>query len=372
MEEQKDKSSYGNKMKIVIAASIIGVVLGIIIAYVLWGRTSTFDKNKKDNKAILTVGDCMYTYEELMYYIYCEEEVASIYEDFYTQFYGDEYSYMDEVDEETGLTGQQTAKNAVIKSAKKDLVWYQEALKEGIVLSEEDKETAKKQYDEFCSALSQQQKEVEGMGKELLSYFEKQQVIEQYKNILLEKAEFDYDEIVATVDKNENRQYKYEFYEFYKTDENDLPYEKSKIKEYKEVLTQIAEQVGPDTELESLIPEGYEDIIYCDEDYVVSEDKEDYQEDYGVYKGTDIDEILRNLENGQMSPVLETEYSYIVFRMNNNNSTEYYDEIVEEEVTKVQNKIYNTAYKNSKSSYNMVVNKSKWNKIKLGNIIYGK
>ena len=56
MEEQKDKSSYGNKMKIVIAASIIGVVLGIIIAYILSKQIAEPIKSLQEDCKLLGEG----------------------------------------------------------------------------------------------------------------------------------------------------------------------------------------------------------------------------------------------------------------------------------------------------------------------------
>lgn len=326
------------------------------------------DMEEVDEETILTVGDYSCKLEDMMYYIFIEEETGWMYNDIYSSFYGEEYSYWEEIeDEDEGLTGEETAKEAVILAAKKDLVWYQEALKRGITLDEEDKTAAQDAYNSFCEELTDKQKNAAGMGDELLAYFEKQQVIEKYKESLLEEAEFDEEAVSGEVSAEENREYIFEYFEIYKEDDNDKAYSEKEMEEHLNMLKSLAKELDEDSDMESMIPKEYQDIILYSDDALVESD-EDY---YGTYKKVNIDKALKNLKNGEVSQVFETEYSYFVARMKDNNSSDYYEEMVTEAVEDAKNEIYDIAYENAVESYTIVLNEENWLDVALGNLIYG-
>ena len=324
----------------------------------------------EDGESILAVGDYSYRLEDMMYYIYVEEEIGWMNNEIYSSFYDEEeYSnYWDEIeDEEVGLTGEETAKEAVILSVKKDLVWYQEALKRGITLDEEDKSAALEEYNSFCEELSDAQKSAAGMGEELLAYFEKQQVIEKYKESLLEEAEFDEEAVSREVSAEENREYVFEYFEVYKEDDKDKTYPEKEMKEHVKILESLAKKLDKKSDMESMIPDKYKDIVFYS-DGTLLESEED---NYGKYKKINIDKALKKLENGEVSQIFETSYSYFVARMKDNNSSEYYEEMVMEAVEDARNKIYDTAYENAVDGYSIVFHEENWADITLGNLIYG-
>lgn len=326
------------------------------------------ENGKSDEECILTVGDYSYRLEDMMYYIYTEEEIGWTYNDMYSSFYGEDYSYWEEIeDEDVGLTGEESAKEAVILDVKKDLVWYQEALKSGITLDEDDKKAAKEAYNSFCEELSDAQKSAAGMGEELLAYFEKQQVIEKYKESLLKEAEFDEEAVSKDISAEENREYVFEYFEIYKEDDNEKPYPQKEMEEYLNALKNLAKKLDKNSNMEKMIPDKYKDIIMYSDDALVESD-EDY---YGTYKKVNIDKELKKLKNGEVSPIFETEYSYFVARMKDNNSSEYYEEMVMETVENAKNEIYDTAYENAVEGYNIVFNEENWLDVTLGNLIYG-
>lgn len=333
-------------------------------------NTPVLNNNNEEvsEEGILTVGDYSYRLQDMMYYIYLEEEMGWMYDDMYESFDIEDYAgYWEEVDEETGLIGEESAKESVILNAKKDLVWYQEALKRGITLEEDDKAAAQEEYNSFCEELSDTQKNVAGMGGELLAYFEKQQVIEKYKDSLLEEAEFDEETASKEISKKENREYIFEYFEIYKEDDDNKPYSEEKMKEYLNVLNDLAKNLDENSDMEKMIPAKYEDIVAYSDDSLV-ESQEDY---YGKYKNVNIDKELKKLKNGEVSPVFETETSYFVARMKDNNSSEYYEELVMTAIEDARQEIYDTAYENALEGYEVVLWEDNWKDVTLGNLIYG-
>lgn len=368
MENQEIQKNSGSKKKLtVIIACVAVAVIAVILFFV--GRSlgkKELSTVKKD--AIITVGDYGYALEDMMYYIYTEEEAGALYNEIYQTFYGDSYSYWDEEDEENdNMTGQEASKKNILNAIKKELVWYQEALKAGYTLTEDDKSTAKDAYDSFLENLTEKQKAEKGMGEELLSYFEKQQVIQHYKDDLLEEAGFDTESIAATVSKEEYREYKYEYYCIYKEDEEGNKYSKKELTAHLNSLKELASKVEPDTDMESLLTQELLEYMEYGNDSLVERDGEGY----GTYKKVDVDALIKGMENGKVSDAVETEFAYYIFRMDDNNSEEAYEERVEELVSKEETKIYNASYKNAKANYKITVDKDKWNKVTLGSIIYG-
>lgn len=367
MENQETPKSNGNKKKIIIAA--IAVVVAACVLFVAARAISSKVLNRvpdtRKPNAIITVGDYGYEESDMMYYIYQEESIGCYFDQICQSFSG--YSYWTTEDPENGnLTGIELAQKNIKNAVKKDLVWYQEALKAGYKLTDSDKSAAKDEYDSFCENLSDKQKNTKGMGQELLSYFEKQQVISHYKEDLLEEAEFDYDAIAAGVSKKEYRTYKYEYYCIYKSDDDGNVYNKKELKKYVDVLKEAASKIKKDNNMETLLTDEQKDLIEYGDDRIV----ENEEEGYGTYKDVDIDALIKKMKNGQVSDVVEMEDAYYVFRMDDNNSEEAYEEQLDTEVETAQSKIYNTAYKNAKGSYEMSVKQKAWDEMKIGSIIY--
>ena len=132
-------------------------------------------------------------------------------------------------------------------------------------------------------------------------------------------------------------------------------------------MKELASKVEPDTDMESLLTQELLEYMEYGNDSLVERDGEGY----GTYKKVDVDALIKGMENGKVSDAVETEFAYYIFRMDDNNSEEAYEERVEELVSKEETKIYNASYKNAKANYKITVDKDKWNKVTLGSIIYG-
>ena len=368
MENQKN-----NKKILFGVLGVIVVAIVIILAVVFGnqskkakedkGNTNTANEEKKDT--IITIGDESFALSDMMYYIYTEEENGALYDQIYLSFYG--ASYWDMPDEENdNKTGEELAKENILAALKQDSIFYQEAIKAGYSLTEEDKTTAQSNYDEFCSYLTEDQKKVAGMEEELLEYFQRQEVISKYEDDMLAESDYDYDEVAATVSKKECREYDYEYYCVYKTDDNDEEYPAATLKKYVATLEDLQKQLTEDTDMESLLTDDMTSYIEYSDDYIVEADGEAY----GSYKGVDCDAAIKSLKNGEVSDVIETDFAYYVFRMSDNNSTEYYDEMLDEAVTSAKNEVFDTLISQFSESYTIDLDENKWNDIVIGSLIY--
>lgn len=366
MENQK------HNKKILFAVIGVIIVVTVIIVAVIFGNQSKKSDKKNDSKTetneedvIITIGNEKFSLADMMYYVYTEEENGALYDSIYLSFYGE--SYWDMADEENdNKTGEQLAKENIIASVEQDSIFYQEAIAAGYTLTDEDKEIAQSNYDEFCSYLTDDQKKVTGMGDELLEYFQRQEVIAKYEENMLADSDYDYDKVIASVSKEDCREYNYEYYCIYKTDDEDNEYPVATMNEYLATLNDLQSKLTADTDMESLLTNDMAAYIEYSDDYIVEEDGEAY----GSYKGVDCDAVIKDLKNGEVSDVIETDFAYYVFRMSDNNSTEYYDEMLDEAVTSAKNEVFSTLVSQLSPNYDIVLNEEIWNNIAIGSLIY--
>lgn len=362
-------SKKNNTTKIIVGVVVIAllVVVGVSLLFLSKrGDKTTFGDKK--SKTILTVNEDAYSIEDMLYYIYNEEEMGYLYNDIYMQFYG--MSYWDMPDEENGnKTGEEIAKENVISQLKKDAVLYNEAKKAGYTLSDSDKEEAKENYNSFISEFTEEQKKVSGVSDALLTYFEHQVLIDYYKADLLDESDFDSDKVEATVSKEDCREYDYEYYSFDKTNEEGEDYSEDEIAAKLDELNGLQAELKADTDMNALLSDkDIDDIEYAD-DYIVVEDIKEGG-GYGKYNGINIDKEITSLENGECTEVLETDWAYYVFRMKNNDSKDYYDEAVEDAIKEAHDAIFDKMYENVKSEYTFVLDEEEWDKVVIGNMIY--
>ena len=353
-----------------IGAMAVGVALATSVLCSCSGKDKKPETEKKntdiaEENANIKIGEESFNLSDMMYYVYTEEENGAMYDSIYLSFYGE--SYWDMKDEENGnKTGEELAKENIMNSLKQDSIFYQEAIKVGYTLTDEDKETAQSNYDEFCSYLTDDQKKVAGMGDELLEYFQRQEVISKYEEDLLAESDYDYDKIAKSVSKKDCRQYNYEYYCVYKTDDNDKEYPAATLKKHVDTLQDLQKKIKTDTDMESLLTKDMTNFIEYSDDYIVEADGEAY----GSYKGVDCDAVIKSLKNGEVSDVIETDFAYYVFRMSDNNSTEYYDEMLDEAVTSAKNEVFSTMVSQLEGSYAIDLNENEWNNIIVGSLIY--
>lgn len=368
MENQKNNKKI---RFIVLGVVVVAVVIIFAVIFSNPSKKSNDEKgnansaNKEKEDVIITIGDETFALSDMMYYVYTEEENGALYDQIYLSFYGE--SYWDMADEENdNKTGEEMAKENILSALKQDSIFYQEATKAGYTLTEEDKEIAQSNYDEFCSYLTEDQKKVAGMGDELLEYFQRQEIISKYEDDMLAESDYDYDEVAATISKKDCREYDYEYYCVYKTDDDDNDYPAATLNKYVATLKDLQKKVTADTDMESLLTDDMTSYIEYSDDYIVEEDGEAY----GTYKGVDCDATIKSLKNGEVSDVIETDFAYYVFRMSDNNSTEYYDQMLDEAVTSAKNEVFNTLVSQLSESYKIDLDETKWNNIVIGSLIY--
>jgi hypothetical protein len=364
MEQDKIQSKKKSVYLVFICMIALFVVAGAIFCWYWFGKKNNNKRLVNNDNVLISVGNDKFSLADIMYYIFSEEEIGAYYDSIFQA--NDMGSYWNSPDEEQdNKTGEELAKESILESVKQDSVLYQEAIKAGYSLSDNEKKDAKNNYDDFIADLSEKQKKISGMGEELQRYFEREIILNRYKDDIINSSGFDYDKAIASISKDDYREYDFECFLVYNTDDNDDPYSQEKMTSILNRLNELKSQITADNDMESLITEEDDEYLDFSDECIVENDGEDF----GTYKGVDIDAAIKSMENGQVSEVFELEYGYMVVRMNDNNSSTAYDEACDEVMSNGEKKAIEDKYKEVESLYKISVS-DKWDEIVIGHIVY--
>ena len=323
----KKKKQFKISPKIWIATS---AVLGLLLIGAI-----LFDQLYK--RPLITIeGEKLYL-EDLTYYFYNSESTY----DYMNQLFGGSYWDMT-YDYSTGITVRDYAKLETINNVIYTEVLYREAVANGYTLTQEEEDTIKEDIDKFLndSGLSEKFIERNGFTPEYLTeIFTKIKLAERYKQDVIDLLPIDEEAIKADINYDEYRQYdiEYLFISTKKTNEENSSTEPMSEDEKKAAYDKIA-----DMREKALNTEDWSTLV------PVEENELRYQKTNFLAKDTfftdEFKESVMALENGEISEILETEDGYYVVRMINNNSSEAYNNAVEQAIKDKEEEAFSKQY----------------------------
>ena len=350
-KEAKKAASTWSKAKILLGGGIIICVL--VIAALCYEQFRP--------RVLATVGNEKIYLTDAMYDIYSTETQYNSMSKIYQQIYGKDYWSM-EVDDE-GTTGAEYEKDNLMQKLQQRSVLCQEAKKNGVFLTEDEKKKAVEQVDSLRKNMTSKQKGTMGLGESAIKeVLEEQALADKYKQQLIAGYDIDDAAITKTVSKKDNRGYNLQYYyaSTQTTDKNNKTVAKSD-EEKKTLKTQMEahlEQAKTAKDFTKLLGEDEKSGIQYQTKELVESDT--------TFLTEELRKQLKKMKNGEISDLIETEDGYYFFRMENNNSTEAYDNAVKEAISKEEEQQFEADYKSIASSYTIEVNNGQWKKIKLG------
>ncbi|HBI73723.1 MAG TPA: hypothetical protein DEG06_04985 [Lachnospiraceae bacterium] len=335
---------------------IIWIISSIVLVVALVGSL-LFDQLYK--RVILTIDDDKYYMEDLAYYFY---GVESAY-DYYNQMLGGQYWDM-VVDKSTGSTTRDMAMKEAINSSLLTEIMYREAVAQGLSLTEEEKETVKKNVNSMLDEqLSKDVIKKNGFTKEYLTnVMNKTTLASRYRQEIIDSLDIDDKGIKAGIDYDKYRQYDVE-YVFLSTekkgdDGKTVPMEEAEKAAALDKFNGFYEKALKAKDWSDLIPKEEKDIVYRKDSFIES----------GTTFSDDLKAKIIKMENDTISEVLEDESGYYFVRMINNNSAESYDDAVKESITKAENEGFTKVYNEIAKKYQYKINTKALRRYKMGNI----
>lgn len=350
--EKKKKQLKINPKVWIIGSAILGLLLiGAIL----------FDQLYK--RPIVTIDGDKYYLDDLTYYFYTTESAYN----YMNQLYGGSYWDMT-YDYSTGMTVRDYAKLEAVNNIVYNEILYREATANGYTLTEEEEHAINEDIEKVLGEDGLPEKLIKKNGftseylKEVMS---KLKIASRYKEDVIDTLDIDDEAIKAGIKYDDYRQYDFEYLYISteKYNDEDSKSESMNDEEKKAAYQKIAdmrEKALTTEDWSTLIPEDEKELTYRKTNFTAS-DETSYPDDFK--------ETVMAMENGAISDILETDYGYYVVRMINNNSSESYDQAVEDAIKKAEEEAFSEEYNNNiLSKYNYKLNSRAIQNLRMGRI----
>lgn len=313
-----------------------------------------------EKQVVVTIGDFEMTMDKMMFFLYSVENDGTVKEYYYQAYY--EMSFWDSPYDESGATMRDFYKDYVMNSAIQYGVLYQEAVKAGLELSEEEKAENAKFIDDFLDVASAELLERTGFTKEKLTEtLDFMGLAEKYYDAMTESFEISEESVAAEIKKEDYKEYSTE-YLYLSTSSYDSEYnliERSEEEKaaYYELMQGYLEQLKQGKSMEEVAGQNTA-LTYTTKIFLADEETVDPS-----YR-----QAAAGLENGSYSEVVKTRYGYYIIRMIDNNCMDSYEAARKELLQAKEDEAFAKVFEELQLSYPQDINEEVWGPLVLGEI----
>lgn len=345
------KSPLNKKYYIIVGAVIILLLTSLVI----------FDQFHE--KTLFTIEKEKYTLDDLRYYFYSVESEGQKMDETYKSLFQTSYWDMP-YDQSTGATMRELAKNQVINMIVEYNILYKEAIKNNYSLTDEDKNQVDEKVNKLLNEdLSDTEITKNKFTKEYLEDVIGRIVLaDRFRDETIVSFNIDYDAIKEDISFEEYRQYDTEYFTISKnkTDDegNNIPLTDDEKTLALDKLNDIYEKAKTNDNWSDLLSEDEKEIKYKTLDFIASDNQ----------LSEDIQDTLIQLDNNEITDVLEDDNNYYIFKMIKNDSTNKYDSVIENENQQAENQAFAEYYENISATYDYDVNFNFIRSMRMGNL----
>lgn len=318
---------------------------------------STTDENGTQKK------DTVYM-KEAVYSIYQVENQYNQYSSIYQQLYGKTYWEMEDVDSK-GRNGASAAKKQVMDSLKQREVLYMEAQKRGYSLTAEEEKTAENNVTDTMKNFTDKQKKLEGLDeKTLKSEFKKNALAEKFRQILIKESGVDEEALKATVNKKDYRQYTLQYYKVSNQETSGEETKEVSAEQKQTNLTNmqaLQEKAKTAEDFTKLLDDNDKTGIQYQTENLIKKDLKD-----STFLNKKLRKQIMEMDNGQISDIIEGDDGYYLIKMVNNDDSEAYDNQCQSVVNEEETKQFNARYAEFAPNYVTEVQSYWKGRVKLG------
>ncbi|MFA9462954.1 MAG: peptidyl-prolyl cis-trans isomerase [Velocimicrobium sp.] len=347
-----DSVPTGNMAKKV-AVGVMLAALAVMLGVVAWEGLAP--------KYLLSVNGEKLKENDLMYDIYKAEQVGAQMAGLYAQFgYTEDYWSMDNGD---GTTTQSSLKDQTVENYMYNRVIYTAAVEAGYEATDDEKKEAADAAKADIESLTEKKASSLGLTQEVLTQREMEDsVVGRYKQDTIDGLNLDEDQIKAGVDYDTYRGYSVEYFYAPTTTTDDdgksvAVDDKTKIYGDLEAVLKKANESG---DWSKIIDAEDKDATVSYKTSVLTPKDDTFSED--------IMGMITQMDNKEISAVVEADDGYYVFHMIDNNDPEKYDTAVKDAISKAQEDAFNNVYEDLYSDYEVKVFDENWSDIIFGTI----
>ena len=366
----KKQGGGSSALSFVSSKNKVLVILGILAVIVLCAGVcymqlrpravlvvSTTDENGTQKK------DTVYM-KEAVYSIYQVENQYNQYSSIYQQLYGKTYWEMEDVDSK-GRNGASAAKKQVMDSLKQREVLYMEAQKRGYSLTAEEEKTAENNVTDTMKNFTDKQKKLEGLDeKTLKSEFKKNALAEKFRQILIKESGVDEEALKATVNKKDYRQYTLQYYKVSNQETSGEETKEVSAEQKQTNLTNmqaLQEKAKTAEDFTKLLDDNDKTGIQYQTENLIKKDLKD-----STFLNKKLRKQIMEMDNGQISDIIEGDDGYYLIKMVNNDDSEAYDNQCQSVVNEEETKQFNARYAEFAPNYVTEVQSYWKGRVKLG------
>lgn len=355
------------------------IVLGVFCALLILVLCIGVGVQQFKPQTVLKINDTKFSLDSMMYPIYERESNYLPSNDIYQQIMNTsvwDTAYMgSDPTVDSSVSNAEGLKQEIMNAETEYEVLYREATKAGYKLTDEEKQDAKDQAAKAVKGLSWSQKLQLSISKnKLTNRFEKRILADRYKEDKKKETDASVDEntAIASVSKDELREYDVQFYSFSKT---------STDEESQSSVTRTEDEISNlEKELKSLAKkakkaEDFTKLVENEENSDIEYETASFTEKDGwaQYLSEDNLKKVKAMEKDEVSGVIKDETTgyYMVVKMIDNNSTKSYDEACDTAIEDAKNTAYYNWLDELKKNYNIKVYDSVWKDVTIGTVTTG-
>lgn len=338
---------------------VMSVLLLGVLALGMAFTTACSKKADPTSSLVVTVGDKKVFLDEMMYYIYAVEAEGNYYDQMWQQYYG--MSYWD-AEYSEGITMRDQTKQYLIDTVVMYEILYDKAIEAGYSLTDEEKKEAATNADTIMSSITTEQIKVTGFSKDILTKVQEKLIIgEKYYNEIIEGLDLNVEEITATVNKADYKEYSTE-YLFVPTSSYDASNQVVELSDEEKAAAKDAI-----TEALDKVKAGEEFKTIAEADKSFETDSLSFVKGDTTVEAEYQDAAVKLAKGEYTKSIVETEYGYYIIKMIDTEATTQYDAAVSEALATAEQEGFDAAYNTLKEDYPFTVNEKIWDTIVLGN-----
>ena len=355
------------------------IVLGVFCVLIILVLCIGVGMQQFKPQSVLKIDDTKISMDQMMYPIYERESRYLPSNDIYEQIMNTsvwDTAYMGtDPTVDSSVSNSEGLKQEIINAEKEYEILYREATKADYKLTDDEKKDAKEQAEKAVKGLSWSQKLQLSISKnKLTKRFEKRILADRYKAEKKKETDASVDEktAIASVSKEDLREYEIQYYSFAKTDSDEttgesITHTEEEISKLEKELKDLAKKAKKADDFTKLMADGEKSEIKYETDSFTEKDG------WSQYLSEDNLKKIKAMENNEVSGVIKDESTgyYMVVKMIDNNSTKSYDEACDTAIEDAKNTAYYGWLDEIMKNYKIKVYDSVWNDVTIGTVTTG-
>lgn len=319
---------------------LISGLLAILGVAIVLSGCSGGEKTYSEKLAV-TVGESRIYMDEMNYHLL----LAKLQGDLYASYFGGQEAYW-VMENEDGKTMAEASKELAMENAVKYELFYGLAVKEGYMLTQEDKEANIAKTSNIMMNIPREELEALELTEAKLNEIQnKIAIASRYYEDYLDKVGVNEDAVRAGINREDYQQY-------------DIEYIYAQVAEYDELSLIYSNLEKREVEELSDLTEG-STLRSGKLSFVAGQDT------FG--EETNLESEILRMQPGEVRGMIETVKGYYIIKLIDNTSTKKYDAAVTAAIEKAVEEAFEPAYEQLKKEHRIKINQKVWKEIQLGN-----